>query len=171
MQGLDDNAFVHHAKISELKGWDKNPKDIHEQDLQRLKRQIQELGVYKPLVVAQEADGSYTVLGGNQRLKALKELGAETAWVCVVKAEDEATKLKYALSDNDQAGYYKERELANLVKLNENCIVLEDFKVSLANFGIKEFINPKELMFSEYPEKDIGLLKTENKCPKCGYEW
>lgn len=60
-------------KISELKNWDKNPRGIKKDDFERLKKQIQKLGQYKPLLITEDG----TVLGGNMRLKAYKELGIE----------------------------------------------------------------------------------------------
>lgn len=89
--------------ISTLKNWDKNPRSIKDKDFQRLKKQIQTLGQYKPLLIT--TDG--TVLGGNMRLKAYKELGITDIWVSVVDAPTEDKKLEYALSDNDRAGYYE----------------------------------------------------------------
>src|ERR1035437_5380335 len=100
-----------YRKLSELKNWDKNPRSIKGNDFARLKKQIQTLGMYKPLLVT--ADG--TVLGGNMRLRAYKELGIDDVWVSVVVADTEAKKLEYALSDNDRAGFYDADLLANLI--------------------------------------------------------
>lgn len=44
--------------ISEIDIWDKNPRNIKTKDFERLKGQIQELGVYKPLVCVKE-NGRY----------------------------------------------------------------------------------------------------------------
>ncbi len=98
-------------KLSELKEWDKNPRSIKKKDFDRLKRQIQDLGQYKPLLVTQDG----TVLGGNMRLKAYRELKIDEVWVSVVDAPTEERKLAYALSDNDRAGFYDDDLLANLI--------------------------------------------------------
>jgi DNA modification methylase len=90
--------------------WDKNPRSIKEKDFNRLKKQIQELGQYKPILIT--TDG--TVIGGNMRMRAYQESGIEDIWVSVVNPKDEAELLKYALSDNDRAGYYDDDLLANL---------------------------------------------------------
>lgn len=89
-------------KIEELKEWDKNPRSITQKDFERLKKQIKELGVYKPLIINQDN----IVLGGNMRLRALRELGYKEVWVSVVKTKDESEMMKYNLSDNDRAGFY-----------------------------------------------------------------
>lgn len=111
--------------ISKLKPWDKNPRTIKEHDFKRLQKQIEKLGIYKPLLVTEDG----IVLGGNMRLKALTELGKTEVWVSVVEAPDDATKLEYALSDNDRAGDYLELELAELVETN--LVELDLYKVDL----------------------------------------
>ena len=47
------------VSIKKLTGWDKNPRGIKKDDYNRLKKQIQYLGVYKPLLVNED----YVVLG------------------------------------------------------------------------------------------------------------
>lgn len=98
--------------IKELKGWEDNPRTIEEDDLERLKVQIEKLGQYKPFLV----DEDMTVLGGNMRLKALQELNVEKVWVTVVEAKTQEEKIKYALSDNDRVGSYDEEKLRSLIE-------------------------------------------------------
>lgn len=100
-----------YRKLSTLKNWEKNPRSIKEADFERLKKQLEELGEYKPLLIT--SDG--TVLGGNMRLRAMKELGWDEVWVSVVEADTEEEKLKYALSDNDRAGFYDQDAIANMM--------------------------------------------------------
>jgi len=97
--------------IERLQEWDKNPRSITTKDFERLKKQIHELGQYKPILIT--VDG--IVLGGNMRLKAYRDLGVKKIWVSVVKPKDENEMLKYALSDNDRAGYYDADLLSNLI--------------------------------------------------------
>jgi DNA modification methylase len=113
------------VSIKKLTGWDKNPRGIKKDDYNRLKKQIQDLGVYKPLLVNED----YVVLGGNMRLKVLTDLGVENVWVSVVKASTPEIMTKYALSDNDEAGYYEEQALAELLMPLE--INLDDYRVNL----------------------------------------
>ena len=104
------NNGKHMRKIGELKNWDKNPRSIKEKDFERLKTQIRDLGQYKPLLITDDG----TVLGGNMRLRAYRDLGIDDIWVSVVDAPDEEARMRYALSDNDRAGYYDGDMLANL---------------------------------------------------------
>jgi DNA modification methylase len=98
-------------KISELKGWDRNPRTISEKAYAELIHQIKELKPYKPLLINEEG----IVLGGNMRLKAFKELGIDEIECSVVHAPDEPTMVKYALSDNDQKGKTELDQLIDII--------------------------------------------------------
>lgn len=114
--------------ISNLKGWEKNPRSIDKSAFKRLCEQVRRLGQYKPLLCTAEGE----VLGGNMRLLALRELKVTDVWVSIVNPKDEATKIQYALSDNDRAGYYNEDSLAELLGELEE-IDLDLFHVDLGN--------------------------------------
>jgi len=116
--------------ISEVEVWDKNPRNIKTKDFERLKRQIQELGVYKPLICFRE-NGKYTTLGGNMRLRALEALSINEVDISIVKPKTEAEKIKYALSDNDRVGQYDEQTLAELTYPHIEEINLEDYKLDI----------------------------------------
>ncbi len=111
--------------ISQLKPWDKNPRDIRPADFERLKKQITELGEYKPLIITPIGD----VIGGNMRFRAYQSLGFKECWVSIVSPKNEAEKIKYALSDNDRAGYYLEDELVQLIDQYRDDIGEEDLKM------------------------------------------
>lgn len=98
--------------IETLKLWDKNPRSIAQPEFQKLCDQIVELGQYKPLLILEDG----TVLGGNMRLKAYKELGFTDIWVSVVTPKTEEEKLKYAISDNDMVGKYDKDAVQELVR-------------------------------------------------------
>jgi len=157
------------VSIDQVSLWDKNPRNIKTKDFERLKKQITELGVYKPLIACKE-NGGYTILGGNMRLRALKELGIKEVGISIVKADTEAKKIKYALSDNDRAGETDEQQLAELVYPHIEEIDLGDYKVDLgAPIGLKDLIEGTAPNFNE---KEINEnLDTEIECPKCGYKW
>jgi DNA modification methylase len=121
---------IRKVPISQVVPWDKNPRGIKTQDYERLKRQILKLGIYKPLVCSWE-NGKYVVLGGNMRIRVLKELGVKEVEISVVKPKSEAQKIEYALSDNDRAGYYEEEKLAELIFPYMAKLELDDFKVDI----------------------------------------
>ena len=116
--------------IDQLECWDKNPRFIQEKDYARLKRQIQQLGEYKPLIVYPE-NGRFVVLGGNMRLQAYRELGKKECWVSIQNPKNEKEKLELALSDNDRAGEYDDQKLAELIYPFKDEIHLEDFKIDI----------------------------------------
>lgn len=100
-----------YRKVSELHNWDKNPRSISKDGLERLKKQITKLGQYKPLLITEDG----TVLGGNMRLKAYNDMGINEVWVSVVEADTEEKKIEYALSDNDRVGKYEGDQLSDLI--------------------------------------------------------
>jgi len=121
---------IRRVPISQVEPWEKNPRNIRTADMERLKKQILRLGVYKPLVCYPE-DGRFVVLGGNMRIRALKTLGLKDVDISIVHPKTEAEKIEYALSDNDRAGFYEEDKLAELVFPHVKEIELGEFHVDL----------------------------------------
>lgn len=146
---------IKRVPISEVEVWEKNPRNIKTKDFERLKKQIQELGVYKPLICIRE-NGKYVTLGGNMRLRALVALNFKEVDVSLVKARDEATKIKYALSNNDRIGQYDEQALAELTYLHMEEINLEDYRIDVG-----EPISLKDVIEDYAPDID-----GENEIPE-----
>lgn len=117
--------------INRVVNWDKNPRAIDKKEYELLKKHIRQLGVYKPLI-AYEENNKYICLGGNMRLRALRELGYKKVWITVIEPENEKEKIEISLSDNQRFGYYQEDELAELIYDFKDEINLEDFKVDLS---------------------------------------
>jgi len=113
--------------IEKLKLWEENPRSIMKKDFERLKRQIQKFGVYKPLIIT--PDGM--VIGGNMRLRALQELGYKEVWVSVVKPKSKAEMIEISLSDNDRVGWYDDDRLAELIYPIKDEINLDDYSIDL----------------------------------------
>lgn len=155
---------IREVDIKRLRCWDKNPRDIHKDDFDRLKNQIKRLGVYKPLVAVSQ-NGRYVVLGGNMRLKALQDLGFKKVEVSVVKAPTEKKRIEYALSDNDRAGFYVGDQLEDLIRPYQDDLDLSEFKVDLdmkamdLNAVLDQY-NQKE------PEENFDLKESLNKIKK-----
>jgi hypothetical protein len=151
------------APLDQLTNWSKNPRELKRTELDRLKKQIKKLGEYKSLLVTDDG----TVLGGNSRIKAYRELGMTHAWVSVVQADTETKKLEYALSDNDHVATYDEQMLAELVT-NTPDIELGDYKVDL---GEPVDLSVLLAKFSPGSEEEQGQLdERESKqveCPFC----
>ncbi|HWY79516.1 MAG TPA: ParB N-terminal domain-containing protein [Candidatus Sulfotelmatobacter sp.] len=157
------------VEINTLKEFDKNPRNITEEGMTRLKKQIQKLGQYKPLVIT--ADG--IVLGGNMRFRALKEMGIEKVWVSVVKPKDNNEMLEYTFSDNDRAGFYDEDLLEKL--LPEFSLDWSEYAVdTLEPILINDlFSKTQENFDGKNKEVDSNNLDSDlnAQCPRCGFQF
>lgn len=128
---------IRHAKrltvpTSRIIPWDKNPRIVKKSNHERLKRQIIELGLYRPLLCAQKSDHSkYITIGGNQRLSILRELGQKEIEISLISSRKESDWIKYALSDNDFVGETDEQALAELVYPHIKEINLRTYHVAV----------------------------------------
>lgn len=137
---------------------EKNPrKSIKDQKLKELMQSIKSNPEYfeaRPILINQDNE----IFAGHKRYEAA--MGLEMKKVPVIRMN--VTK-------------EKQQELM----LKDNLHSAEwDFDL-LSNFGedlLKQIgfedIDLKEIFLKfENKEKEIDVLKTENKCPKCGYSW
>jgi hypothetical protein len=155
--------------IEKLKEWDKNPRTITAENLERLKKQIQKFGQYKPLVINEDG----IVLGGNMRLRALRELEIQEVWVSIVKPADLNEMLEYSLSDNDRAGKYDEFLLREL--LPEFDVDLSEWTVDLTDPVVMTDVFTDSERTYQDKNKEINadeVAATLNTtCPRCGFEF
>jgi hypothetical protein len=140
-----NEEFTVKLPLSVLENWDKNPRSITSDEFERLKHRLRSMEQMRPLLVTPNLDPEmpgYVVLGGNMRLRALKELAKEDerfneAYCTVVHflAENEGVwragiagqrssktfltredgMMEYSLLDNERSGYYNADELANIM--------------------------------------------------------
>ncbi len=177
------------AKLSWLRSWSKNPREAGKKDLTKLKAQMEELGVYKPLIICIEGDNA-TILGGNQRFKILTELQKEHkakgsdrydyVWVSIVNAKTDIDKVKYALSDNFSAGSYSRDKLKEILKVEQGNL-FSDYQIEFQDKQeIEDFLDSVEKTENELKLesvskqlKDIGItediiedIKSMSNCQK-----
>lgn len=99
------------VKIDKIKENEKNPRFIRDENFKKLVKSIKEfpemLSVRK-LVVNKD----YVVLGGNMRLKALKEAGVKDVDIEVVDWSEEQQK-EFIIKDNIGYGQWNYEDLAN----------------------------------------------------------
>lgn len=138
------SIFLTKIPLEKLYFWDKNFRDISPEAFARLKNKIKELGVFKPLLaIAGKEDGTYQIIGGNQRLKAYRELGFESADIILFPdLTDNKIITKIALADNQSDGTTDMEQLSAL---------LAEYDLTAAEIGQEE-------------SKREELLT----CPKCG---
>lgn len=101
---------VEKRKVSELKEYPGNPRWITPTQMNHLRESIQEFGLVVPLVINTKNE----VIGGNQRLKVLKELGVEEV-ECIVVDLPKAEEKKLNLALNRIHGEWKVDALLNFV--------------------------------------------------------
>lgn len=103
----------------QLKGLPKNPRYIKDDRFEALKQSLTddpEMTELRELVVypLPDSKGKYIAIGGNQRLKAMKDLGWKEAEAIVLKKETPLAKLReYAQIDNFIAGRFDWDMIAN----------------------------------------------------------
>ena len=132
-------------KINELRNWSDNPRSIKPDRFQELKNRITEFGQIKPVIITPDGE----VLGGNMRLKAMKELGIEDIWVSIVEPKTEAQKIKIALTDNEEMGFYEDKQLVDLIEKYKGEIELGNYSIHLG-----EPISLEDLLAKFGPEPD-----------------
>ena len=96
--------------ISKFKQNPDNPRTIKKDQLEKLKRSIKsfpEMMEKRPMVCVTDKDGKIFPLGGNMRLKAIKELGFEEVkkeWVIFADEWTEEQRKEFVIKDNANLG-------------------------------------------------------------------
>lgn len=117
------------VSIDSLQLWDRNPRSIKGDRFNELKERLKRQGQIKPLLVAK--DGK-TVIGGNMRLRAMKELGIEEVWISQTEAQTDKEIFDLALTDNEEFGYYEQEQVAELaLELGLSPLELKSYALSL----------------------------------------
>ena len=100
------------VKLSELHPTKKNPRKISKEDLEKLRKSVEE---FPEMLDVREivVDEDYRILGGHQRVKALKANGTEEVTVKIVKGWTDEQKDRFVLQDNLQNGEWDQDILAN----------------------------------------------------------
>ena len=140
-------------KIAELTEYPNNPRAVNKKAFKKLIENIRENGYTNRLII----NSNDVVLGGNQRLKALKELGYTEIDVLVpnvslTKEQEE----RINVTDNIATGAWDFDRLSG-------CFDAEQ----LIDWGMQpEMLGKSHFDFNEEPEK-IKEKKTKT-CPSCG---
>ena len=113
-----------------------NPRTITEDEFKQLKQRIAKtnlLGIF-PLRVF-KYEGKYVVLGGNQRLRAVRQLKfADVPCIVVPENADAETLQEIIILENTHDGEYDNDMLAN----EWDAVKLADWGVKQANWGVPE---------------------------------
>jgi len=145
-------------KISKLIENDANPRKIQRKSYEALKKSLQEFPEMKQLreIVVDE---NLTILGGHQRIFALRDLGYTDVTVKQVTGLTAKQKREFIIKDNTSSGDWDSDILANQWEATE----LEDWGFKDFNFGD---INPEP----KEPAANDDQSK-QHTCPNCGLEF
>ena len=125
---------IEKRKVNELKFYPGNPRQISKEMLESLKKSLTEFGIVDPLVINSKNE----VIGGNQRLKAMQELGIEEVDCVVVDLP-------------------KSKEKALNIALNK---ITGEFDEELLKVFIED-IEPIDLELTGLDDNEISLLNDE----------
>jgi len=121
---------VNHKRVSIdlVIPWEKNPRVIRDEAYEALKDEILDLDEYKPILVFRRGK-KFVSLGGNKRLMIYRELGRTEVDISIVVPKNDAEKIKYLISDNDNKGEWDRQALAELVQPHIEEINLDTYRV------------------------------------------
>ena len=141
------------VKITDIKTNPNNPRIIKDEKYKKLLKSIEEFPDMlnkRPIVAFTDKDGKYVVLGGNMRLKALKELKYKEAPIIVADEWTEEQKHEFLIKDNVGFGEWDWDMLANEWDTEK----LNDWGLSVPTFA-------EEVDYSILDEEDLDLQLQE----------
>lgn len=137
-------------RVEELNFYKGNPRKISPEILEKLKRSIQEFGYVDPLIINTKNE----VIGGNQRLKVLRELGIDEV-ECVVVDLPKSKEKALNLALNKIQGEWDWELLKDFI----SDIEMPDFE--LTGFDEEEIA---DIIFEE--EQEEGVIEEEPFVPE-----
>jgi len=165
-------------KISNFKNNPTNPRVIKDDKFNKLVKSIQEFPEMmekRPMVCVTDVDGKLYPLGGNMRLKAIKEIGYNEipeTWVSIADNWTQEKRNEFVIKDNIGYGEWDWENLANewdAEKLDEWGLDVPEFKNSEDTDDLSSDIKP--LFRIEIICKDEEHQEnTYNKLIEQGYE-
>lgn len=151
--------------IAEITPYENNPR-INDNAVDAVAESIRQCTYLQPIVV----DEDHVILAGHTRLKALKQLGYDSAQCIVMEGLTEEQKKKYRYLDNKTA----EAAQWDLEKLT---LELEDLDLgemdffNLANETFEVTTSIEHTGAKEYEAEDFGDETFNYECPVCGFRF
>jgi ParB-like chromosome segregation protein Spo0J len=145
------------VSIKDIKPNPNNPRLVKDDKFAKLVESVKgfpDMLNVRPIVVNKDM----IVLGGNMRLKAMKEAGYKEANIEIVDWTEEQQR-EFIIKDNIGYGEWDWNVIANEWDTDK----LEEWGMNIPSFDSSEEIE-NELQIDEE-------IKTNNQCPKCGYEF
>lgn len=158
MAKSDVTVKVYIEKIDKLIANDANPRKINRKAYEALKKSLKDFPEMKQLreIVVDE---ELTILGGHQRIYALKDLGYSDVTVKQVFGLTDKQKREFMIKDNTASGEWDTDIIANQWDIEE-----------LENWGVPNF-NLGDI--GGEPKDPAGKDSESNvhTCPGCGLEF
>ena len=145
------------VNINELISPEYNPRQITDDEMEKLKNSINEFGYIDPIIVNRVNNH---IVGGNQRYEALKSLGYTDVDVIFIDEPDLNREQALNIALNKISGEWDFVKLADILddlELNDFDISLTGFDdLELENFGIEDpkEQEPVEVVEDDYEEPD-----------------
>ena len=156
--------------LNELVSPEYNPREISDEEMAKLKRSITELGYSEPIIVN---DVNNVIISGNQRYKALKELGTDEIEVIYIHEPVPAREKALNIALNKIDGEWDNSKLVTLIDeidlsgLDLNLTGFEDYEITEINLVENiEFESDWDLTDDDLSE-DEKPSKNEVTCPYC----
>ncbi|HFK2003014.1 TPA: ParB/RepB/Spo0J family partition protein [Pseudomonas aeruginosa] len=127
-----------------------------EQALEELANSIQTIGLAKPILVRPLADGTYELVGGERRWRAVQILGWQTV-PAIVKPMSDAVAMIIALTDNEQedlTDYERAKAYHNVIEAGE----ISSQRALARNLGVNVSIVSRCLALMSLPEEAREVL-------------
>lgn len=149
---------IEKANINELISPDWNPRQITEEELAKLETSLNEFGYIEPIIVN---DVNMHIVGGNQRCKALKQLGYEEVDVVYVHIEDLAKEKACNVALNKISGDWDNDKLKVVleeIELSPIDVSLTGFdEIELTELEVKEPVDVDEDDFEVPSEEEVEV--------------
>lgn len=160
--------------INKLNPAEYNPrKDLQpgDREYEKLKKSIKEFGYVEPIICNKD----FTIIGGHQRYKILKEFGIEKV-DCIIVDFDKVKEKALNIALNKNQGLWDFEALDRLLEELKN----EDIDITITGFDIEEIEKSFNKLVEESEVEDenekefqeVGEdIETNNECPRCKFRW
>jgi len=157
------------VKLSDLEFDKENPNELTKEQQESLKKSFRKFGNVMPILI----DQNNFIVHGNHRAEIYQQLGLEEipAFRREFKDDDERRLCSQAM--NKLHGEYEKIKDANqLVKLFESNRLEELVElIAKPKESLLMIIERHQDNFESQEISALDDIKTNTKCPKCGYEW
>ena len=153
---------VEYIPIEQLKPYEKNAKIHTQEQIEQIKKSIQEFGMNDPIGIWGEDN---LIVEGHGRLQACKELGMKE--VPIIRLDD--------LTDEQRRAYtlvHNQTTMNTGFNMNILADELDNIDIDMSELG---FLDSEEVdlddFFTDAPQEEKEEKKQTVKCPYCGKEF